>query len=48
MLAWSLWLAASLVGWLKWAWTAFSTGGFWRPAPPKAPKIPRPATPAEP
>jgi hypothetical protein len=35
MLAWSLWLAASLIGWLRWAWTAFSTGGFWRPAPPK-------------
>jgi hypothetical protein len=38
MLAWSLWLAAGLVGWLRWAWTAFSSGGFWRPAPPKAPR----------
>jgi hypothetical protein len=37
MLAWSLWLSASLVSWLKWAWTAFSTDGFWRPAPPKTP-----------
>jgi hypothetical protein len=47
MLAWSLWLAYSLVGWLKWAWTAFSSGGFWRPAPPKAPKTPGPAPPDE-
>jgi hypothetical protein len=26
MLAWALWLAASLLRWLKWAWLQFSTG----------------------
>jgi len=30
MLAWALWLAASLVRWLKWAWTQFSHGKLWR------------------
>ncbi|CAN5763204.1 hypothetical protein BH09VER1_BH09VER1_50890 [soil metagenome] len=39
MLLWALWLAASLVRWLRWAWEQFSTGGFFRgnlkrPAPP--------------
>jgi hypothetical protein len=28
MLAWSLWLAASLVRWLPWAWKSFSTNGI--------------------
>ncbi len=30
MLAWSLWLASSLVRWLPWAWSAFSEGGVYR------------------
>ncbi|CAK0768893.1 membrane hypothetical protein [Gammaproteobacteria bacterium] len=30
MLVWSLWLAASLLDWLKWGWTCFSSGGLWR------------------
>ena len=29
MLCWALWLAASLLRWLKWGWTQFSYGGFW-------------------
>jgi hypothetical protein len=29
MLAWALWLAASLLRWVSWAWTAFSAGGTW-------------------
>jgi hypothetical protein len=39
MLAWSLWLAFRLVGWVRWAWSAFSTEGRWRtkPATPAAP-----------
>jgi hypothetical protein len=41
MLAWSLWLALSLLRWLKWSWTAFSTGGLWK----KAPLRPVPAAP---
>jgi hypothetical protein len=31
MLSWALWLAFSLLQWLRWGWEAFSTGGFWRP-----------------
>ncbi len=30
MLAWSLWLAFALLGWLKWAWQCFLEGGLWR------------------
>ena len=30
MLVWSLWLASSLVKWLKWAWECFSQEGMWR------------------
>jgi len=36
MLGWALWLAASLLRWVTWAWGAFSTGGAW-------PERPRPA-----
>ena len=31
MLAWSLWLAYTLLRWLGWAWDCFSAGGLWRP-----------------
>jgi len=30
MLVWSLWLAVSLLNWLKWGWECFSTDGLWR------------------
>ncbi|MGH7896838.1 MAG: hypothetical protein ACREQQ_02735 [Candidatus Binatia bacterium] len=30
MLAWALWLAWALSGWLRWGWGAFSDGGLWR------------------
>jgi hypothetical protein len=30
MLAWALWLAASLIRWLRWAWHQFSAGGCFR------------------
>ncbi|HEY5743757.1 MAG TPA: hypothetical protein VIS99_14585, partial [Terrimicrobiaceae bacterium] len=30
MLAWALWLAASLIRWLRWAWNQFSAGGCFR------------------
>lgn len=30
MLAWSLWLAVSLLNWLRWGWRCFSRGGLWR------------------
>jgi hypothetical protein len=35
MLAWALWLASSLIGWLKWGWARYSTGGFWKELPRK-------------
>jgi hypothetical protein len=35
MLAWSLWLAFRLVGWVRWAWSAFSTDGRWKTNPAK-------------
>ncbi len=30
MLLWSLWLAISLLNWLKWGWQCFSTHGLWK------------------
>ncbi|MEA1989657.1 MAG: hypothetical protein U9N57_10710 [Pseudomonadota bacterium] len=30
MLVWALWLAFSLLAWIKWGWQAFSAGGLWR------------------
>jgi hypothetical protein len=47
MLAWSLWLALSLLKWLKWSWAAFSMGGLWKKAPVRAP-LPPPVPPAPP
>jgi hypothetical protein len=44
MLAWALWLALSLVRWVRWGWGSFGAGGFWqrvpRPIPPPvAPQV---------
>lgn len=39
MLAWALWLAASLLRWVAWAWRCFSEGGAW-PAKPAEPTQP--------
>lgn len=30
MLAWALWLAFSLLRWMKWGWTQFTIGGIWK------------------
>jgi hypothetical protein len=30
MLAWAVWLANALIGWLRWAFAAWSQGGYWR------------------
>ena len=38
MLAWALWLGASLIRWLRGGWENFSHGGIFRKSPPKAPK----------
>ncbi len=39
MLAWSLWMALAMLGWLKWGWQSFSTGGLWKRKPPPAPPV---------
>ncbi len=36
MLAWALWLARALVGWLRWAWECMASGGLWKRRPPRA------------
>ncbi|MFC5581890.1 hypothetical protein [Rhodanobacter terrae] len=49
MLAWALWLANALIGWLRWAFDAWTHGGYWRqrePKPGAAP--PPPSTPPKP
>ena len=33
MLAWALWLANALIGWLREAWMAWTRGGYWQPRP---------------
>jgi hypothetical protein len=33
MLAWSLWMALSMLKWLKWGWQSFSNGGLWKTPP---------------
>jgi hypothetical protein len=32
MFAWALWIALALARWLRFAWRAWSTGGYWRAA----------------
>jgi hypothetical protein len=41
MLAWSLWLAVTLLHYIRRAWQDYSSGGLWKAAPPHA----NPATP---
>lgn len=48
MLAWALWAALAVVRWLRWGWGAFSEGGLWKKAPPRAPRPAPPAQPAPP
>ena len=38
MLLWSLWLAASVVRWLPWAFGCFRHGGLWKKGPKGAPR----------
>ena len=35
MLLWALWLAISVLGWLRWGWGALNVGGIWIKRPPK-------------
>jgi hypothetical protein len=38
MLLWSLWMALSLLNWLRWGWECFSTEGLWRETKKNLPK----------
>lgn len=40
MLAWALWLASALVGWLRRGFAAWTRGGYWRSVPRKAKPAP--------
>ena len=33
MLAWALWLAVALIGWIRWGWGNFCRGGYWKEMP---------------
>jgi hypothetical protein len=47
MLAWALWLAISLLRWLRWGWLSFSEGGLWKRNPKRTPPFaPTPVQPA--
>jgi hypothetical protein len=35
MLAWALWLAFALLGWLRWGWNTMNQGGLWQAIPAK-------------
>lgn len=45
MLAWALWLASALVGWLRWAFAAWASGGYWRRDARVRVKLPDPPPP---
>jgi hypothetical protein len=40
MLAWALWLANALIGWLRWGFDAWTRGGYWRAAASKPATMP--------
>ncbi len=40
MLLWALWLAIAVLRWLQIGWRNLLSGGFWRPAAAKPPKLP--------
>ena len=46
MLAWALWLANALIGWLRWAFSAWTRGGYWRRRAPGKSITPPPAPPS--
>ena len=43
MLAWALWLAHALLGWLRFGWESFGTGGLWRSGALRRPRVQPPA-----
>jgi hypothetical protein len=46
MLAWALWLANALIGWLRWGFEAWTQGGYWRRNAPKPVAAPPPLPPS--
>ncbi len=42
MLAWALWLAFALLGWLRWGWGRYAEGGLWRSGGGKSRRRPPP------
>jgi hypothetical protein len=48
MLAWALWLANTLLNWLRWGWGCYAAGGLWRKAPERKPAAAPPRKPPEP
>ena len=47
MLAWALWLAHALIGWLRWGFDAWSRGGYWRKREPETIAVPPQLPPAD-
>lgn len=41
MLAWALWLAVALLGWLRWGWQQYGLGGYWKKSPASPAKAAR-------
>jgi len=48
MLAWALWLANALIGWLRWGFDAWTRGGYWRKREPKQVAVAPPQLPVAP
>ncbi|MFZ0870757.1 MAG: hypothetical protein WAM90_08515, partial [Rhodanobacter sp.] len=48
MLAWALWLANALIGWLRWGFEAWTRGGYWRKPEPKSSGVAPPQLPVMP
>jgi hypothetical protein len=46
MLAWALWLANALIGWLRWGFAAWTHGGYWHPREAKPGITPSPLPPS--
>lgn len=36
MLCWALWMALSMLDWMRWGWCCFASNGIWRKAEPKS------------
>ncbi len=48
MLAWALWLAVSLLRWLRWGWQSFSSDALWKRRPKRQIGVPAAMPPVEP